>query len=103
MAVLKHSKADPYRLTKYTVGHYGKPRKKFLDPAEIFVSLLVMAKVLVDWRVVNVVPSFKKGCKLLPNIRGGKVTGESLCDKIYLHLERQELIMDSQCDFVHGE
>ena len=34
--------------------------------AEIFESSIVMGEVPEDWRVANVVPMFKKGCREKP-------------------------------------
>ena len=64
-----------------------------------------------DWRVANVVPLFKKGCREKPgNYRPvsltsvvGKLLEGILRDRIYRHLERQGLIRDSQHGFVSGK
>ena len=65
--------------------------------AEIFESSVVMGEVPEDWRVANVVPFFKKGCREKPgNYRPvsltsvvGKLLEGILRDRIHRHLETQ--------------
>ena len=77
---------------------------------QIFNSSLATGEVPDDWRTANVVLLFKKGCRDKPgNYRPVSLTSvvEKLLEKplkesIYLHLERQSLIRDSQHGFVRG-
>ena len=87
-------------------------REEIADPrAEIFESSIVTGEVPEDWRVANVVPFFKKGCREKPgNYRPvsltsvvGKLLEGILRDRIYMHLETQGLIKDSQHGFVSGK
>ena len=63
-----------------------------------------------DWRIANVVPLFKKGSRDNPgNYRlvsltsvVDKVLERIIRDRIYNHLERNNLIRDSQRSFVKG-
>ena len=79
--------------------------------AKIFESSIVMAEVPEDWRVANVVPLFKKGCREKPGSYRpvsltsvvGKLLEGILRDRIYRHLEMQVLIRDSQHGFVSGK
>lgn len=49
--------------------------------AQIFDSLITMCEVPDDWRMANVVPLVRKGCRELPtaepNISSGKVREEN--------------------------
>lgn len=63
-----------------------------------------------DWRVANVLPQFKEGCKVKPgNYKAVSLTSvvEKLMEyilrnQIYMHLEGQRLIWDGQHSFVYG-
>ena len=78
---------------------------------EIFVSSLDTGEVLEDWRIANVVPLVKKGSKDNPgNYRSvslmsvvGKLLEKILRDRIYVHLELNNLISDRQHGFVRGK
>ena len=87
-------------------------REEIAGPlAEIFESSIVTGEVPEDWRVANIVPLFKKGCRKKPgndrpvNLMSvvGKLLEGILRDRIYRHLKRQGLIRDSQHDFVSGK
>ena len=79
--------------------------------ALIFGSSVSTGIVPEDWRVVNVVPLFKKGNRNDPGNYGpasltsvvGKIMEKVLRDRIYDHLERCSLIRDSQHGFVRGK
>ena len=86
-------------------------REEIAQPlALIFVSSLSTGTVPEDWRIANVVPLFKKGSRDNPgNYRPvsltsvvGKVLERIIRDRIYNHLERNNLIRDSQHGFVKG-
>eukprot|EP00061_Rhincodon_typus_P012594 g38433.t1 len=77
---------------------------------KIFVSSLATGEVPEDWGVANVVPLFKKGNKddsgnyrpvTLTSVVG-KLLERILRDGIYRHLEKHDLIRDSQQGFVQG-
>ena len=78
---------------------------------ETFESSIATGEMPEDWRVANVVPLFKKGCREKPgNYRPviltsavGKLSEGTLRDRIYRHLERQGLIRDNQHGFVSGK
>eukprot|EP00061_Rhincodon_typus_P004261 g22149.t1 len=78
--------------------------------ADIFTSSLTTGDVPEDWRLANVVPLFKKGCRDNPgNYRPvnltsvvGKLLGKILRDMIYGHLEKNGLVSDRQHGFVQG-
>ncbi|XP_038671336.1 uncharacterized protein LOC119975618, partial [Scyliorhinus canicula] len=78
--------------------------------ALIFRSSLATGIVPEDWRIANVVPLFKKGSRDNPgNYRPvsltsvvGKVLERIIKDTIYNHLDRNNMIRDSQHGFVKG-
>ena len=87
-------------------------REEIAGPlAEIFESSIVTGEVPEDWRVANVVPLCKKGCREKPgNYRPvrltsvvGKLLEGILRVRSYRHLEMQGLIRNSQNGFVTGE
>eukprot|EP00061_Rhincodon_typus_P006699 g27627.t1 len=79
--------------------------------AEAFASSIATGEVPEDWRLANMVPLFKKGDKEKPgNYRlvsltlvVGRLLEGILRDRIYMYLERQGVIRDSQRGFVRGK
>ena len=83
-------------------------REEIAGPlAEIFESSIVTGEVPEDWRMANVVPLFKKGCRAKPgkytlvNLTSvmGKLFESILRDKICRHLATQGLNSESQLGF----
>eukprot|EP00061_Rhincodon_typus_P007882 g30008.t1 len=78
---------------------------------EKFLSSISTGKEPEDWRLVNMAPLFKRGGKEKPgNYRPvsltlvvGKLLKGILRDRIYMYLDRQRLIRDSQHGFVRGK
>ncbi|XP_062926608.1 retrovirus-related Pol polyprotein from type-1 retrotransposable element R1 isoform X1 [Mobula hypostoma] len=86
-------------------------REEIAEPlAMIFASSMGMGEVPEDWRVADVVPLFKKGNRDSPgNYRPvsltsvvGKLMEKILRGSIYEHLERYNMIRNSQHGFVKG-
>ncbi|XP_059806496.1 protein shisa-4 isoform X1 [Hypanus sabinus] len=78
--------------------------------ADIFKMSVSTGEVPEDWRIIRVVPLFKKGSKSNPgNYRPvsltllvGKFLEGVLRDRIYKYLDRHGLIRESQHGFVRG-
>lgn len=76
----------------------------------IYKSPLDTGEFPEEWRVANLVPLFKKGCMEKPgNYRPviltsmvSKLLEIILRDKVYMHLDRQELIRVSQHNLICG-
>ena len=77
---------------------------------EIYKASMQQRKAVVDWKLQNITPIFKKGAKDDPgNYRPisltsvpGKILESIIADNIMNHLELNKLILDSQHGFRHG-
>ena len=87
-------------------------REEIAEPlAMIFASSMETGDVPEDWRIVDVVPIFKKGNRDSPrNYRPvsltsvvGKLMEKILRDRIYEHLEKFSMLKSSQHGFVKGK
>ena len=78
--------------------------------AAIFQNSLETGEVPRSWKVADVVPIFKKGMKSVPgNYRQvsltshiGKLMGKFIQDEITSHLDRYDLLNDTQHGFMRG-
>ncbi|XP_059824288.1 uncharacterized protein LOC132393277 [Hypanus sabinus] len=86
-------------------------REEIAEPLTmIFASSMGTGEVPEDWRVADVVPSFKKGSRDSPGHYRpvsltsvvGKLKEKILRGRIYEHLERHKMIKNSQHGFVKG-
>ena len=124
LALLSHSTRGPgsipglghcvrslhiFPVSAWVSSHSRETRDEIAGPlTQIFVSSLDTGEVPEDWRIANVVPLFMKGSKdnpgnyrpvsLMPVV--GKLLEKVLRDRIYTHLELNNLISDRQHGFV---